>query len=56
VPRLYSNQSLGLLNDIAIPFLAGYAVEPMFAALDNLVLTIKDAVSRSSGSGTARSK
>ncbi len=25
VPRLYSNQSLGLLNDIAILFLAGYA-------------------------------
>jgi hypothetical protein len=46
VPRLYSNASQGLLSDIAIPFLAGYAVEPMFAALDTLVLTIRDAVSR----------
>ena len=36
----------GELRAVIIAFLAGYAVEPMFAALDNLVLTIRDAVSR----------
>jgi hypothetical protein len=56
VPRLYSNVSQGLLSDIAIPFLAGYAVEPMFAALDTLVLTIRDAVSRGGVSAGGKGK
>jgi hypothetical protein len=49
IPGLMADnvQTLGFLSAIAVPFLAGYAVEPMFAALDNLVLTIRDAVSRS---------
>lgn len=37
---------------VIVSFLAGYAVEPVFTALDNLVLTLRDAVSR--GGGTAK--
>jgi len=49
IPRIVadvSGKQIGFLSSLAIPFLAGYAVEPMFAALDNIVLTIRDAVSR----------
>ncbi|MGB8841553.1 MAG: hypothetical protein WCC64_10815 [Aliidongia sp.] len=58
IPRLYSapDQSAGLLTSVAIPFLAGYAVEPMFAALDNLVLTLRDAVSRNPAPGGTNGK
>jgi hypothetical protein len=58
IPRLYSapDPSAGLLTSVAIPFLAGYAVEPMFAALDNLVLTLRDAVSRSPAPGGTNGK
>jgi len=38
--------TLPFLSAVTIPFLAGYAVEPMFAALDNIVVTIRDAVGR----------
>ncbi|WP_168787775.1 hypothetical protein [Paraburkholderia aromaticivorans] len=54
VPLIYATvnnktiDAIGLLGSLAIPFLAGYAVEAMFAALDTIVLTIRDAVSRES--------
>jgi hypothetical protein len=48
LPHLFLGKDAHLgLSAMAIPFLAGYAVEPMFAALDNVVLTLRDAVSRS---------
>jgi hypothetical protein len=55
IPHLY-DESAGLLTSIAVPFLAGYAVEPMFAALDNVVLTLRDAVSRSAAPGDGKAK
>lgn len=58
IPRLYSDAgpSVGLLTSVAVPFLAGYAVEPMFAALDNLVLTLRDVVSRNGAAGDGKGK
>ncbi|MEA2757206.1 MAG: hypothetical protein QOJ54_3495 [Aliidongia sp.] len=55
IPHLYGD-SAGLLTSIAVPFLAGYAVEPMFAALDNVVLTLRDAVSRTAAPGDSKAK
>jgi hypothetical protein len=57
IPNLFlgKDDHLGL-SAIAIPFLAGYAVEPMFAALDNIVLTLRDAVSRSPAAGAAKAR
>jgi hypothetical protein len=57
IPELLhqGGQAASFLSDTAAPFLAGYAVEPMFAALDNLVLTIRDLVGRSP-TGAPRSK
>ncbi|MDR3516374.1 MAG: hypothetical protein P4M00_11185 [Azospirillaceae bacterium] len=50
IPHLFAdndpNTPLAFLSGIAVPFLAGYAVEPMFTALDNVVVTVRDAVSR----------
>jgi hypothetical protein len=55
IPNLFLDKNAHLgLGAIAIPFLAGYAVEPMFAALDNIVLTLRDAVSRSPASGAVK--
>jgi hypothetical protein len=60
IPYLFSknagDEAFTFFNDIAVPFLAGYAVEPMFAAMDNIVMTIRDAVSHSSVSGAAKPK
>lgn len=60
IPRLiqYGNTSVdfstpsdslqfSFFMEVGVPFLAGYAVEPMFAALDNIVLTLKAAVGKS---------
>ena len=55
IPNLFLDKNAHLgLGAIAIPFLAGYAVEPMFAALDNIVLTFRDAVSRNPVAGAAK--
>jgi hypothetical protein len=58
IPNLFPEPvgTFHYLSDVAVPFLAGYAVEPMFAALDTVVSTIRDAVSRSSTAGAARAK
>lgn len=60
IPYLFSknagDEAFTFFNDIAVPFLAGYAVEPMFAAMDNIVVTIRDAVSHSSLGGAAKPK
>jgi len=56
LPTNPDGNGFGPLSLIAIPFLAGYAVEPMFAALDNLVLTIRDAVSRGPASAAVRAR
>lgn len=57
IPNLFLDKNAHLgLGAIAIPFLAGYAVEPMFAALDNIVLTLRDAVSRTAAPGTAKAR
>jgi hypothetical protein len=57
IPNLFLDKNAHLgLGAIAIPFLAGYAVEPMFAALDNIVLTLRDAVSRSPVPGAAKAR
>jgi len=58
VPLIYATvnnkkiDEIGLLGSLAIPFLAGYAVEAMFGALDTIVLTVRDAVSRESSTGS----
>ncbi|KAA0997909.1 hypothetical protein FVF58_46870 [Paraburkholderia panacisoli] len=44
------------ISATVLPFLAGYAVEAMFGALDNIVHTIKAAVSRSSTGGDSKIK
>jgi hypothetical protein len=50
IPKLLSDDAVTsptkFFSAVAIPFLAGYAVEPMFAALDNIVTTLKDAVGK----------
>ncbi len=51
-----SGKVLGFLSAAAVPFLAGYAVEPMFAALDNIVLTVRDAVSHDPTSRKGKNK
>ncbi|MGD0865333.1 MAG: hypothetical protein ABSA49_07240 [Rhizomicrobium sp.] len=57
IPNLFLGKGDHLgLSAIAIPFLAGYAVEPMFAALDNVVLTLRDAVSRNPAPGGAKAR
>lgn len=58
IPNLFPEPAgtFHYLSDVAVPFLAGYAVEPMFAALDTIVTTIRDAVSKSSTAGAARAK
>ncbi len=57
IPNLFLDKNAHLgLSAMAIPFLAGYAVEPMFAALDNIVLTLRDAVSRSPAAGAAKAR
>jgi hypothetical protein len=57
IPNLFLDKNAHLgLGAIAIPFLAGYAVEPMFAALDNIVLTLRDAVSRNPVAGAAKAR
>jgi hypothetical protein len=58
IPNLFPEPAgtFHYLSDVAVPFLAGYAVEPMFAALDTIVTTIRDAVSRSPTGGVARAK
>lgn len=57
VPGLIlTTQNPASLGRTAIAFLAGYAVEPMFAALDNLVLTIKDLVSKTDRADPPRAK
>lgn len=45
-----------LISATVLPFLAGYAVEAMFGALDNIVHTIKAAVSRSSSASGSKIK
>jgi VanZ family protein len=57
IPHLIGASSqFGFLLDVALPFLAGYAVEPMFAALDTIVTTLSEAVSRSPTAGASRAK
>jgi hypothetical protein len=50
IPKLFADDAVTsptkFFSAVAIPFLAGYAVEPMFAALDNIVTTIRDAVGK----------
>ncbi|MBP2550837.1 hypothetical protein J2858_003777 [Neorhizobium galegae] len=47
MPQLIdSSHALSTINSFTIAFLAGYAVEAMFTALDTLVTTVRDAVAR----------
>jgi hypothetical protein len=60
VPSLLANgqsfESLGFAITIALPFLAGYAVEPIFGALDTIIVTIRDVVSRQPTFSRARNR
>ncbi|WP_377298308.1 hypothetical protein [Rhizobium sp. SGZ-381] len=47
MPQLVdSTNAFKTISNFVIAFLAGYAVEPMFTALDTLVTTLRDAVAR----------
>ncbi len=46
MPQLIGSTASPSLSGFIIAFLAGYAVEPMFTALDTLVTTLRDAVAR----------
>jgi hypothetical protein len=58
IPNLLegSNHAFDFLGAVAVPFLSGYAVEPMFGALDTIVTTMRDAVSRNPAPGAGKGK
>ncbi len=45
-PKTGAATAVEIFGAIAIPFLAGYAADPIFAALDTIVTTLRDVVTR----------